>query len=381
MLNLSSTLEKWADGNNRGNTLHKRVGIHTIGLRVWLFAISAFLLLTAPILVAQAEEVDINQTISFREDGPLSTELHLPLCEWFPKGVEPSSGLLLAIHGLTLHGKRYNVVCKAFAADGFYACAPDMRGFGRCYTDKSDQFSVAGESKRKVNYEKSYTEIVQLAMRMRQLHPSLPLFLMGESLGTSMSIKLASDHPELVDGLILSGPTAQVNPLMYFLPQNVYAAAFALLLHPRFNMQTRPFVRYLVSHNPAVADEMIEDPLCRKGLTIAELLKTRAFVAKTLSNARKIEADIPVLIIQGSEDRCMVPGAVTKLCHKLRSSDQTLRWLHAHGHLLLETAYISPGTVNAIANWIEVQDKDHHIQVKQVQKDIIKLGGKLEPVK
>lgn len=338
--------------------------------------ILSVMLLFAPVASALAQEGDLNATIEFKQDGPLSKELHLPLYEWQPAERLPITGLLLTIHGLTLHGKKYELVGKAFAADGFYACAPDMRGFGRCYADTKHEFSIGDDSKQKVDYEKSYEDLVRLATRIKQSHPGLPLYVMGESLGTCMCIKLAAEHPELTDGLILSGPTAKVNPLMFFLPQNFCAGAFALLIHPRFRMTTSVFVKHLVSNDSAIVQEMLDDPLCRKGLTIAELLKTDAFVGKTLAYAKKIGKDIPMLIIQGSEDRCMVPGAVTKLCRNSRSSDQTLRWLHDNGHLLLETAYISPGTVDAVSNWIELHDKKHIEQAKQIQQDVVQLGAK-----
>lgn len=286
---------------------------------------------------AVAQESNAADQITVVQDGALSKQLHIPLYEWYPKNSEPD-GMVLAIHGLTLHGNCYEVLGKAFAAEGYYACAPDMRGFGRCYTDDKHVFDVDGESKKKVNYEKTYRDIVALAQSMKRAHPNLPLFAMGESLGTSMCIKLAAHHPELVDGLILSGPTVKVNPLMVLNSDNMIAAAWALLIHPRFNMSTTSFVKNLVSNDPDIVHEMLSDPLCRKGLTIAELLRTKSFVKQTLFNASKIKSDLPILVIQGSEDKCMVPRAVTKLVGKIQSSGQTIRWLNAYGHLLLETS-------------------------------------------
>ena len=324
---------------------------------------------------ALAQESDPNSRITFVEDGPLSKQLHLPLYEWYPKAAEPI-GMVLAVHGLTLHGKRYEVLGKAFAAEGFYACAPDMRGFGRCYTDDQHVFDADGESKRNVNYGKSFADLVALAQAMKHNHPDVPLFAMGESLGTSVCIKLAADHPELVSGLILSGPTVKLHPLMVLHPHNVAAAGWALLIHPRFNMPTTAFVKNLVSNDPNIVQEMLNDPLCRKGLTIAELFKTGNFVKHTLSNAYRIKPELPILVIQGSEDKCMVPHAVTQLSRNIRSADQTVRWLHAHGHLLLETAYLRPATVDALDVWIRKHSPAHLQEVTAIKKEILQLGGK-----
>lgn len=199
---------------------------------------------------------------------------------------------------------------------------------------------------------------------------------MAESLGTTMANRLAAANPELVSGLLLSGPTVKVNPLMVLHPDNMLAASWALLIHPRFNMSTSSFVKNLVSNDPAIVEELLTDPLCRKGLTIAELLKTRKFVKKTLDNASQIKVGLPILVIQGSEDKCMVPHAVTKLMGNVRSSDQTARWLYGHGHLLLETAYLRPATLDSIDVWIREQSPAHAQEMTAIKQEILQVGGK-----
>ncbi|HEY9733116.1 MAG TPA: alpha/beta fold hydrolase [Drouetiella sp.] len=330
---------------------------------------------TTVVSAESPKESDPLARIDCVEDGPLSKRLHIPLYEWIPKDKEPD-GMVLAIHGLTLHGKRYEVLGRAFAAEGFYVAAPDMRGFGRCYTDEKGEFAVEGVSKRKVDYEGSFDDIVALAKAMKAAHPGIPLFIMGESLGTTVCIKLAADHPELVSGLLLSGPTVKINPLMVLHPENMLAASWALLIHPRFNMSTSSFVKNLVSNDPDIVQEMLNDPLCRKGLTVAELLQTRRFVKKTLSNASRIKVGLPLLVIQGSEDKCMVPHAVTRLMGNVRSSDQTARWLYAHGHLLLETAYLRPATLDSIDVWIREQSPAHQQEMTAIKQEIMQVGGK-----
>src|SRR5271167_2762021 len=107
------------------------------------FVVSLGLVLFCSSPLARAADADpaLSEHVVYVEDGPLSKELHLPICEWYPENSAPSA-LLLAIHGLTLHGKRYDVLGRAFALEGFYTCAPDMRGFGRCYTDTEHKFCV-----------------------------------------------------------------------------------------------------------------------------------------------------------------------------------------------------------------------------------------------
>lgn len=342
--------------------------------RVHIFLAALLISLNMQCLSAVAQESNAADRIEVVKDGKRSQQLHIPLYEWYPKGTEPI-GMILAIHGLTLHGNTYEVLGKAFAAEGFYACAPDMRGFGRCFTDDKGVFAVDGQTKQNVDYDGSYADIVALAQSLKRDYPNLPLFAMGESLGTSVCIKLAAEHPELVCGLILSGPTVKVHPLMVLHPHNMLAVGWALT-HPRFKMSTEAFVRNLVSNDPDIVDEMLNDPLCRKGLTIPELLRTKNFVRQTLPNARKIRPELPVLVVQGSEDKCMVPRAVTKLAGRIHSSNQNIRWLHAHGHLLFETRFLAPATLDSIDVWIGANSPAHERERTAIKTEILQLGGK-----
>jgi len=343
------------------------------GVTAFVFALFLSLFTLAQPANAQERLPDLNVTAV--EDGSISKDLHLPSYEWYPAD-KPAVGLVLAVHGLTLHAKRYEVLGKAFAAAGFYACACDMRGFGRCYYNEQHTFCVAGDCKKKVDFQKSYLDLVAVATRMKKDHPGLPLFALGESMGTALCVKMAAEHPELVDGLILSGPTVKVHPLMFFHPSNMMAGAFALFIDPKFNVKMNGFVTKLVSNDQYIVKELIDDPLCRKSLTIAELLNAKKFAGSTLANAKKLKQDEHVLVIQDSQDFCMVPHAVTSLTKRIRSSDQTIRWLHAHGHILLETAYLKPDTVEALANWVEQHDAVHDEFARSIQSEIIKFGAK-----
>lgn len=360
-----------------GSLRRSRSTAHTGCSLVFILSAIAYMVLGAGWLSTSvyAADLDPNDRIVYIEDGQLCKDFHLPTYEWLPKNREPI-GALLAIHGLTLHGKQYEVVCKAFAASGFYTCAFDMRGFGRCYADKEHSFCIPGDCKKHVDYEKTYADVVKLATAVKQRYPDKPLYAMGESLGTSLCLKLAAKHPQLVDGLILSSPTVKINPLMFVHPKVIFACTFGYFMEPRFQANTDAFVKNLVSNDQDVVNEMVNDPLCRKGLEIKELLRTDRFVLKTLSYARKIKHNEPVLVIQGSEDKCMVPSAITKLARAIPSSDQTLRWLHAHGHILLETDYLRPATVDAITTWLYQHNAEHAQRAKKIEDDLAKLGAK-----
>ena len=69
------------------------------------------------------------------------------------------------------------------------------------------------------------------------------------------------------------------------------------------------------------------------------------------------------------------PKSVVKLLTAVKSNDQTLRWLEHLSHLLLETKYIKPDTVNAINGWMEQHEDEYLDELKVIEEDLKKLGA------
>jgi len=327
--------------------------------------------------IAKAEENAV-QRYTYVQDGEISKQVHLPTSEWLPNKLPPDA-MVLAIHGLTLHGKRYEILSRTFAAENalgsVYVVAPDMRGFGRNRNDEHN-FCEGTDCKKKVDYYKSVDDMCKIAKIMRAKFPGTRLYLMGESLGATVCLAVAAKRPELVDGLVLSGVAESVNPMMFNQPKIIASGLFAFFIDPKFNMRLGVFMKQLVSNDPEICKEMMEDPLVPKKLTLTELIKTDRFIDKTNKFARQVKVDLPVLILQGSEDKCVVPHAVASLAQHIHSSDQTMKWLYAHGHLLLETEYIRPATIDAITDWFDAQTAAHKVILRTMQDDLHALGGK-----
>jgi len=287
--------------------------------------------------------------------------------------------MVLAIHGLTLHGTSYDLTGKSFASGGYYFVSSDMRGFGKCartYNGKHE-YCQNDDCKWKVDYEKSYADTVLVAQEMKKKFPTLPIIVMGESLGCTMAVRIAGEHPELIDKIILSAPAVRLNPLMFLSPASLRNGTYALMISPRFHMSLRGFINNLVSNDPKISKEMLDDPLILKEMPLCDLIKTQECVAKTIKYARKISKDKPILIVQGSQDHCVIPEAIVKLARNTRSGDQTLKWLDQTGHLLLETHYLKAATVAAINDWIEDHEPAHYVELKAIEDDIRSLGGEV----
>lgn len=324
--------------------------------------------------VAKSAQVDNAAPYELIEDGEPTQELHFPVYEWIPRNGRPK-GMVLAIHGLTLHGGRYSLLGKFTASSGYYLVAPDMRGYGKCRQDKTHKYCDQGDCRQRLNYEKSAKDVGALAAWMKRKYPDLPLTILGESLGATMALKVAADKPDLTAGVVLSSPAARVNALMYVYPENV-AEGLMGVLKPNGEVHLNGFMKKLVSSNPKVGEELIKDPLVAKELTIGELLVSDSFVHKTLKYARGVKKGTPILILAASKDHCVNPMAVTRITENIQSANQTIRWLDHLDHLLLESDFIRAATVDSLIDWSEDLDPKREEELASMHKLLMDLGDR-----
>jgi pimeloyl-ACP methyl ester carboxylesterase len=95
---------------------------------------------------------------------------------------------LLLVHGLGARGEDWGAMMPALAAQGFHVYAPDLLGYGR--SPRPD-----------VSYSISMEEAVVVEF-MRAMHLARP-DVGGWSMGGWIAMKLALDHPEMVDRLMV----------------------------------------------------------------------------------------------------------------------------------------------------------------------------------
>lgn len=309
----------------------------------------------------------------YTEDGEFSKKVGIPIYTWMPVDGPPKA-VVIGIHGLTLHGRRFRVLARALAVNKIGFVAMDMRGFGRCRTEK--EWSTDKDDKSRVHLEKSYHELEQLAQLVKDKYPNAKLVALGESLGCTFCVRLAGEHKDLVYGIILSAPAVKVNADMFVgggnIPRGVKAA-----ISPHHNMDLHPFIRNLVSGRKQVTEEMLDDPLITKSLTLGALLSTDSFVDKTSKWGKLTSDKLPVLIIQGRVDKCVAPRHVTDLMSNMPSNDQTLSWKGQFGHIQLETMFLRTEILEALVDWMYSHGAQNQENVAGFEKNIADLGGKV----
>jgi acylglycerol lipase len=216
-----------------------------------------------------------------------------------------------------------------------------LRGFGKWWQ----------EGKKDIDFHASEEDIVHLSTTIKEKYPSIPLFVLGESLGGNIAIKLVCQYPNMFNGLILSGAAIERHP--YF-PRKALLQIPDEIIHPKKLRDISLFIRHFVSSNQQITSQILDDPLVRKQASGWELILSKQELSGAMQYADKIPPSTPVLFLQGGKDKNLKLEAMLQFCLRLRSQDQTIRWFPGEGHVLLETSYSSLTTLRSISEWLSL---------------------------
>lgn len=278
-----------------------------------------------------------------REDTSVISGKDFPyVYKWRDTDATPRA-CLIAIHGLTLHGSIYDTTAKHLVGRGFVVYAPDLRGYGRW---QKAQNTAVSKNSDKISYPLSRSDLLELIQATRAEHPDIPVFLLGESLGADMAIYAASKIPQCVDGVVLSAPAIKRKSHLITDTLDLMSTGFRQL-------GIKPYIKNYASDDPRVAQEALADPLIRKQLSTGDLLRSLKVLSETIRYARLVPPSVPVLLLQGGQDKLVEIEAVSKLLAHLNSSDQTVKWFTSSGHLLLETSFVKEETFAALDSWLD----------------------------
>jgi pimeloyl-ACP methyl ester carboxylesterase len=199
---------------------------------------------------------------------------------------------LVLVHGLGARGEDWGAMLPALAAAGFHVYAPDLLGYGR--SPRPDvSYSIAMEE----------TVVVQFMQTMHVARADVG----GWSMGGWISMKLALDHPEMVDRLMVYDSAG-----VYF-PATWQPDLFT----PSDTAGVRKLMTML-SPKPIAIPEFAAKAAVRKlqenawviDRSTASMLSGRDLLDFKLQNIRQ-----PMLIVWGAED-ALIPLAAGETMHR-----------------------------------------------------------------
>lgn len=265
-----------------------------------------------------------------------------PMMSWI-NSPENLKAAILCVHGLGLHKGTYAQFGERMAGQGYAVYAVDVRGFGSFLL-------MPGE--RKCNFGKCLSDVSSALVLIRKTHPTLPVFILGESMGGAIALRVTAMHPELVDGLISSVPAAQ----RYGQARSALKVGLKLLTAPTKEMSVADDV---VSRSTKKADlkkEWSSDPLARFELTPLELLQFQKFMEENSKSAGRI-TDTPVLMVQGASDALVRQDANVDIVNRIPSKDSQLVFVDKGEHLIFEEGQFNDDVIAALTSWLESHTK------------------------
>ncbi|MDZ4833836.1 MAG: alpha/beta fold hydrolase [Candidatus Melainabacteria bacterium] len=279
-----------------------------------------------------------------RDDDPtIGRGLVTPVRQWRDATQDPR-GVILLIHGFPEHSLLYDKLASRLAFDGFVVYAPDLRGLGRAY---------ANEIATKIDYAKhADNDVAQLAERIRKEHKGLKMIVGGESMGGALAIRLAATRPDLVDGVILSGPALKLERhYARLIPSGLVNVLTLGAVKVDFTKQIETFF----SADARIGKELACDPLVRKKFDTRELIAARRFPQETEKFVDLIPAKTPVFVLQACDDRQVNPKGLYMFDAKLRSNDVTYVLYSYGGHTILQTRHLDSFAEKSVIEWLERQ--------------------------
>jgi len=256
---------------------------------------------------------------------------------WLPD--TPVKAALLVVHGLGEHSGRYGNLVNHFVPLGYAVYAYDHIGHGK-----------SGGRREYINrYEEIDLTLAAYNRMVKEWQPAAPLFLLGHSMGGLVVSYYLIEHQDGLRGAVISAPTVVVGETVT--PLAIAAARLLSLIAPRIGVM--PLDTSLVSRDAAVVRDYVNDPLVFHGKTPARL------GAELLKAMQRVEAGaqaitLPVLIIQGAEDRIVRAEGARLLHSRVGSADKTLKiYQGLHHEVLNEPEH--PMVLADIEAWLEAR--------------------------
>lgn len=261
----------------------------------------------------------------------------LPCLTWVDPDKEPKAAVL-CVHGLGLHNDSYEKFGTALSKLGYLVYAVDMPGFG--------SFKQA-EGRDRVDFDYCLRGLKDTLHFVHKVNPGLPVFILGESMGGAIALRVTAEHPELVNGLISCVPSGD----RFNQGKESLRVGLKLLTAPdkEFNIGSSVIER--ATKDKDLRRTWAEDPLNRMNLTPRELLRFQSFMNDNHESARKISS-APVLFVQGCKDNLVHPEGTMELFDAVASKDKQIELIHDKEHLIFEEGQFDDQVMQIVDKWL-----------------------------
>jgi lysophospholipase len=209
---------------------------------------------------------------------------------------------------------------------------------------------MAAKGHELVDFDGCLSDVRQslIAIRRANAERKVPIFLLGESMGGAIALRITSMYPELVDGLISSVPAGD----RFKQGRSSLQVALKFLRDPNKPFNVGESVIEQATDKPELREAWSKDPLARMNISPKELIQFQMFMNQNHESARLIK-DRPVLIVQGCNDKLVKPEGTVELYNELTTKDREIALIPNAEHLIFEEAQFNDSVIEKVAGWID----------------------------
>lgn len=266
------------------------------------------------------------------------------MVQWSSK--DPAHDFVVCIHALGLSTNAFTPLAKELAANGVDGCAINIRGFGPHRRTKGQT---------RLDLVDTADDVTRLLRSIKVSYPDYRVFLLGESMGGAVALRVAAKNPELITGVIASAPGFKLHRISSTAVKGVFEiiTSYGDLPGPAGKA-----VIAQTTQDPVLASHILTDPSYRLRLTIGEAARYVHFISRTPNFTSKLKT--PVLLIHGLHDRLASVNGTARLFSSI-PTDQKEFIVDAQGeHLLLEEGQYSPELLKIVLQWLKQPEKSLH---------------------
>ena len=218
--------------------------------------------------------------------------VELPLRSWLPAG--EVKAVVLALHGMNDYSNAFDGSGKALAAKGIATYAYDQRGFGA-------GLRAGFWSSTATMAEDARTAADLLHAR----YPTVPLYLLGESMGGAVALVAASEPLSSIRGVILSAPAVWGRSSMGLLQQAVLWLSYQVA--PGWELTGRG-LKIQPSDNIEMLRALGRDPLVIKATRVDAVHGMVDLMDAAQDAVERVQ--LPLLLLYGAKDQ-VIPADPT----------------------------------------------------------------------
>lgn len=219
--------------------------------------------------------------------------------------------VMVIVHGMGGHANYYNDSLADYMHDkNMSIYAPDLRGHGKSEGKRGD-----------IDDFNMFLEDVKVAVKFaRDQHPTLPLVLLGESMGTPIAVNYAAtaqgslrpDALALLACVVAPTIKPRVDEILrtaFYLAVNRKKPAIPITGREEEGIRDREFIKILKS-----------DPLFNRFVSVRFLLDFAKFTSRAFNSAEQLS--MPTIVMLGGKDITVRPRSTKKFFDRISNKDK-----------------------------------------------------------